>query len=247
MGKLSGKVALITGGTSGMGKATAGLFAREGATVLIVGRDKSKGEAAAKELNCQGNPVVYFFPCDLSVYEDIQRLAYDVQSRFDHLDILFNNAGIFCTNLLQDISPAEFDRVFKTNVASAIFVTKFFIDMLIKSQGVIINTASIGGLQSHIAGRKTYLYAASKAAVIEFSQLCALNYADRIRVNCLCPGPTDTPLFTNRDFSRFDGTIPLGRMGHAMDVAQAALFLASEDAAYITGAILTVDGGASLV
>ena len=118
--------------------------------------------------------------------------------------------------------------------------------MLKKTGGNIVNVSSIGGLECHIAGRSQYLYASSKAAVIQFSQLCALNYANDVRVNCICPGPTDTPIYLNRDFSWVKDQIPMGRLGKASDAAKVAVFLCSDDADYITGSIVTVDGGASL-
>ena len=113
--------------------------------------------------------------------------------------------------------------------------------------GSIINNASMGGLDSFVSGTKQYVYASTKAAVIKFSKLLAKNYADSIRVNCICPGIIETEIFINRDFSRFDGTIPMGRIGQPDDVAKVVLFLASDDASYLTGVILPIDGGASLV
>lgn len=118
---------------------------------------------------------------------------------------------------------------------------------LLKMGGNILNNASIDGMQSNVRGKLTYLYGSSKVATIQFTQICARNYSDRIRVNCLCPGVTETSLFTNRDFSRFEGTIPIGRVAQPEEIAKAALFLISDDASYVTGTILTVDGGASLL
>ena len=121
-------------------------------------------------------------------------------------------------------------------------MTKYFMPMLEKTGGTALNNASIAGI--YTVGQRAYLYATSKAALIKFTQLCALNYAGRVRVNCVCPGLIDTEIYTNRDFSRF--SIPMGRVGTPEEVAKAALFLMSEDASYITGAVLTVDGGALL-
>ncbi|MBQ7497903.1 MAG: SDR family oxidoreductase, partial [Selenomonas sp.] len=188
-----------------------------------------------------------FYPCELSEEKNIHELYKQVSAEYDLLDVLVNCAGVWKTCLLEQISQASFDEVFKINTGSVVFMTKYFMDMLEKGKGCIVNISSVGGLQSKISGRSQYLYGASKAAVIQFSQLCALNYAGRVRVNCICPGLTDTPIFTNRDFSRFQGQIPIGRMGMPKDQALAVLFLASEEASFITGAVLTVDGGASLV
>ena len=246
MRKLNNKTAIITGGTSGIGLACAKLFVEEGADVILVGRNRDKGVAAENEIRESTNGNAKFFQCDVTKVDNISALYDFVCENYGKLDILVNNAGIFLTDTLETVTFEKFERIYQTNVASAIFMTKTFIDCLKKNKGTIINVASIGGLQSYIKGSKQYLYASSKAALIEFSQYCALNYAPDVRVNCLCPGPTVTPIYLNRDFSRFDGTIPLGRMGKPDDVANAALFLASQDAEYITGAILTVDGGGSL-
>lgn len=124
-------------------------------------------------------------------------------------------------------------------------ITKEFLQSLIESHGNILNNASVAGLQAHSAG-KSYAYAASKACVIHFTKMLARNYGHLIRVNCICPGVIDTPIFINRDFSRFENSIPMRRVGSAEEVAAAANFLVSEDAGFVNGAVLTVDGGQSL-
>lgn len=187
-----------------------------------------------------------FIYCDVSASDNIQQLYATVLNRHGKLDILVNCAGIWRTQRLEDITPKEFDAIYRTNVASVIFMTKAFMPMLLESEGSILNVASIGGMQSHIAGKSQYLYASSKAAVIQFSQLCALNYAKKVRVNCLCPGPTDTPIFMNRDFSWVPLQVPMGRLGQPSDCANAAVYLSSEEASYLTGVVLPVDGGASI-
>ena len=161
------------------------------------------------------------------------------------MDVLFNNAGILLTSRLEDIDSEEWKQCFDINTNATMYMTKAFMDMLIASRGCIINNASIEGLSSNIRGKSTYMYASSKAATIHFTQIVALNYSDRVRVNCLCPGTTKTNIFTNRDFSRFDGTIPMGRIAEPIEIAKVALFLASDDASYVTGAVINVDGGAS--
>lgn len=246
MGRLEGKIALVTGATSGIGRASAVLFAKEGARVICVGRNEERGRETLQMItNEVGDGRARFFSCDVSKTEDILGLYAFVDENYDGLDILFNNAGVFVTRSLEEITDDEWDKVYQINVRGVMNMTKTFIGMLEARRGVLLNTASIGGLQSHIAGRSTYPYATSKAALIQFTKLCALNYSNKIRVNCLCPGITDTPIYTNRDFSRFAG-IPMGRVAQPEEVARAALFLVSDDASYITGAVLPVDGGASL-
>ena len=176
-----------------------------------------------------------------------KKLANYIRSEYGKLDILVNNAGIWHTHKLNEITFDEYDLVFRTNVASVMFMTQQFIDLLTRNKGNIVNISSIGGLQSHVAGRSQYVYASSKAAVIQFSQLCALNYAKEVRVNCICPGPTDTPIFLNRNFSWVKEQIPMGYMGQSEDVAELVLFISSDKAKYITGAVIPVDGGASIV
>ena len=241
-----GKKVMVTGATSGIGREIALSFAAEGAEVILIGRDVRRGQEILASIEANGSSG-RFYACDLSEEINIQELQKQVTAEYDSLDVLVNCAGIWKTYLLEQITQATFDEVFKVNTGSVVFMTKYFMDMLEKARGCIVNIASVGGLHSKISGKSQYLYAASKAAVIQFSGLCALNYAGKVRVNCICPGLTDTPIFVNRDFSRFKGQIPIGRMGKPEDQASATLFLASEEASFITGAVLTVDGGASLV
>lgn len=245
MGKLDGKIALITGATSGLGEAFAKLFAEEGAEVVLVGRSAERGEKIREEIQQAGGRA-RFMECDVSREENVQQLRREYGEVYDRLDILVNNAGILVTSPLEEIKEEDWHRVYAINTDAVMYMTKVFIGLVIASHGNILNNASIDGLQSNIRGRSTYLYATSKAATIQFTKLCALNYSDRIRVNCLCPGTTETPFFTNRDFSRFHDVIPIGRVAQPIEIAKAALFLVSDDASYVSGAVLTVDGGASL-
>lgn len=247
MGRLNGKNALITGATSGIGEAIATLFAEEGATVIIVGRNEDKGTRVVKNIEDKGG-IAVFFRCDVTKIETVKELRDEYEKKYSTLDILVNNAGILITDTLEDIKEEDWELVFDTNVHSAMRVTQCFIDLIEKSKGNILNNTSIDGLQSLTRGRANYAYCASKAAEIKFTQQLALNYTPRgIRVNCLCPGVTETPFFTNRDFTRFNEKIPMGRVAQPEEIAKAALFLVSDDASYISGATLTVDGGASLL
>lgn len=245
MGELNGKIALVTGGTSGIGKEVVLAFLKEDAYVFFTGRDEAKGIELEKKVSSLGYHSK-FIKCDVTKQEDIVNLKKSVLSEKNRLDILVNCAGIWETYTLENITYENYERIFKTNVASVIFMTQAFIKELEMANGNIVNISSIGGMQSHIAGKSQYLYASAKAAVIQFSQLCALNYAKKVRINCLCPGPTDTPIYLNRDFSKIEKDIPMGRLGMPDETAKAVLFLASSDSSYINGAVLTVDGGASI-
>jgi NAD(P)-dependent dehydrogenase (short-subunit alcohol dehydrogenase family) len=135
--------------------------------------------------------------------------------------------------------------MFVTNVTSYFLLTKYALPYLIESKGIILNNASVAGLQSNIKGR-SYAYSSAKSAVIQFSRACALNYGKDVRINCICPGVIDTPMYINKNFDRYMSDIPVKRVGTPEDVAKAALFLCSDLASYVHGAVLTVDGGFSL-
>lgn len=245
MGKLEGKIAIITGGTSGIGEASAKIFSDEGATVIIVGRNQQKGMEALKRIGKTDK--VFFLQCDVTDEISVKQLKKNVLSQFGKIDILFNNAGILITSSLSDISEDDWNKTFDLNVKAIMLMTKEFIDEIVNAKGNILNCASIDGLDCNIRGTKNYMYSSSKAASIHFTKYCALNYSDKIRVNCICPGVTDTPLWTNRDFSRFNSAIPMGRVGQTEEIAKVALFLVSDDASYVTGAVVPVDGGAALM
>lgn len=246
MDRLKDKVVLITGATSGIGEASARLFAEEGADVILVGRNQENGGKIEADIRSKGFRAT-FFPCDVTDEESISALKEQIRNKYGRLDVLFNNAGLLISSRLEDIDTEDWKKVFEINTNAVMYMTRAFLELLIRSHGNILNNASIDGLQSNVRGRSTYLYASSKAATIQFTQVCALNYSNQIRVNCICPGVTETPFFTNRDFSRFDGTIPMGRVGQPEEIAKAALFLVSDDASYVSGAVLTVDGAASLM
>lgn len=245
MGKLEGKIALITGATSGMGRATAYKFAAEGAHVIVVGRNEERGTEVCRTIMKEGGCAKLFL-CDVSSEENIKQLYECVSKRYDRIDVLFNNAGIWITDPLENICEKTLEKVFSTNFNPVLFMTKYFIDMVKVCHGTIINNASMGGLEGYTSGSKQYLYHSSKAAVIKFTKLTAKNFAAEIRVNCICPGLIETEIFENRDFSRFNEVIPMGRMGKVEEVAKVVTFLASNEASYITGAVIPIDGGASL-
>ena len=245
MGKLDGKIAVITGGTSGIGAATAELLAQEGARVIIAGRGVQRGEKVAKEMRTKGLEVV-FQPCDVAELDSCQQLRAYVENKYGQLDILVNNAGILITGSLEELSDEEWDKTYSINTKGMMHLCKAFIDMLQSSHGVILNNASINGLNSYIKGKRSYMYATSKAAAIQFTRYMAKNYAPEVRVNALCPGMTVTNLFTNRDFSRFDGVNLLGRMAQPEEIAKVALFLVSDDSSFMTGSVIVADGGETI-
>lgn len=246
MGKLEGKNVLITGGTSGIGEAAAILFAHEGANTIIVGRNKEKGEAVVKKILENGGEAQYMH-CDLTSESSVCNLKKQFENKYDHLDVLMNSAGVLMTSPLETIDEREWCYVFDANTHLIMRMTKAFINLVLQCGGNILNIASNVGMSNMCKGRANYAYAASKAATIKFTEQLALNYTPLgIRVNCLCPGTTETPIFTNKDFSRFNESIPMGRVGQPNEIAKAALFLVSDDASYVSGAVLAVDGAASL-
>lgn len=247
MNKLKNKIALITGATSGIGAASAELFVSEGATVIIDGRTEEKGINLMNRLCTEyGSDKAAFFKCDVTNKEDIEQLKEFVLKKYGRLDILFNNAGTLLTGSLEEITDEDWDYSYEMNVKALMHVCQAFIEMLKESRGVVLNNASNIGMQDYISGRRSYMYATSKAAAIQFTKHLARNYAPEVRVNVLCPGVTETNIFTNRDFSRFADCNLLGRIAQPEEIAKVALFLCSEDASYITGATIVADGGETI-
>lgn len=245
MNRLDGKTAVITGGTSGMGEACAKRFAKAGAYVVVAGRNDERGEKIVEAIRGDNGEAVYCHT-DVSDEEEVKRLIDKAVKTYKKIDILFNNAGIFpVTPSLEDMEMASWEKIMDVNAAGIVRVTKHAIPYLQESRGVILNNASVAGMHSFASG-KTYAYSASKAAVIQFTRMIAKVYGEKVRANCICPGVIDTPIFVNRDFSRYYDSIPMHRVGTPEDVAKVANFLVSDDAGYINGAVLTVDGGMSV-
>lgn len=250
MKKLQDKVAIITGATSGIGKASARILAENGAKVVVSGRDRERGNSTVKEILacCEADSEnVVFFPCDVTKETEAKALIEETVTRFGRIDILFNNSGVMLPSMEIERMPVEdWKTTFDTNVTGAFLVTRYARPYLAESKGCILNNASIAGMHSYAAGR-SYAYSAAKAAMIQFSHQMAKNYGEEgIRCNCICPGIIQTPILGDRKPEEYAKRIPLGRVGEPEDVAKAVLFLVSEEAAYITGAVLPVDGGASL-
>ncbi len=248
MGKLDGKAAVITGAASGIGRASALLFAREGAAVLVADVDRRRGEQVAREIGAESGRAV-FVEVDVARAPSVRAMIERALSEFGRLDILFNNAGIGGDlGPLAESTEENFDRVIAVNLKGVFLGMKFGIEAMLRSGGgAIINTASVAGL---IGARGFSAYGASKGGVIQLTRAAALEYADRnIRVNCICPGIIDTPILgmiPDEMRARIARRNPMGRMGTAEEIARAALFLASDDSSYATGAVLVLDGGASV-
>jgi NAD(P)-dependent dehydrogenase (short-subunit alcohol dehydrogenase family) len=249
--KLANKVAVITGAGSGMGRAAAVLFAGEGAAIAAVDVREPAAVQTADEITAKGGRAIGL-AADVSRSVDVKRMFELAAAQFGRLDIIYNNAGTIEENdLLHEIGDEEFDRVIEVNLRGVFLGIKYAVPYLIKAGGgAIINTASVGGLKS-FAGKPAYT--ASKSAVIALTQVAGMQYGGHnIRVNCICPGIIYTSM--SRDVHRqkfgkeldpgIKGRISaLGRIGMPEDVARVALFLASDDAAFVTAAPFIVDGG----
>ena len=243
---LSGKVALITGGSGGIGFSIAEILAEAGADVVITGRDQDRLETASRRI--AGSLAV---AADVRKAVDVREAVRKAVERFGRLDILVNNAGIFPRiKRLHEIGEDEWNEVLDVNLTGQYRVTKEAIPHLQKTSGSIINISSDAGLKAY-RGFNADAYSAAKAALIALTKCWALEYAeDRIRVNCICPGVVDTDMTrpfvkTQKDRDFMDAEHPLGRMGRPEDVAKAVLYFASDDADWTTGAVLAVDGGES--
>ena len=242
------KLALITGATSGIGEATAEKFVDNGFVVALVGRSETRGKSVVERINEKYKKrTAFFYQCDVSKEEEVKKMIQNVINSFGRIDVLFNNAGVMLPSMEIERMPVdEWQATFDINVTGMFYVTRYAKPYLLASKGCIINNASIAGLQHYAAGR-SYAYSASKAAVIQFSHQMAKNYGEEgIRVNCICPGIIDTPILGDRDRKIYAERIPLGYVGQPEDVAKVVAFLASEDAKYLTGVVLPIDGGASL-
>jgi len=254
MSKLSGRVAIITGATSGIGKATALLFAEAGADLVITGRRAELGHRLERAINEAGGHCV-FVEADHTRAEDCSRVVERTLAEFGRLDILFNNAGIVTRGTAETTTEETWNETFAINVTAVWRMSKLVLPQMRKQgKGVIVNN---GSDWSVVAGRDAFPYIMSKGALAMMTKSMALDYArENIRVNAVCPGDTfverwvEKGYFENSDpvtiedaIKESSSYIPMGRFGKPEEIAQAVLFLASDDSSFITGHLLLVDGG----
>jgi NAD(P)-dependent dehydrogenase (short-subunit alcohol dehydrogenase family) len=248
--RLENKIALITGGTSGIGEATAVLFAREGAKVAITGRSEDRGNGVAATIMKDGGKAI-FIRADVRRAEECRHAVQETLRAFGRVDILFNNAGVFYPHTILDCTEEEWDLQMDINLKGTFLMSKAALPgMLEQGSGVIINNSSGWGIAG---GDAAVAYCASKGGVVLLTKAMAIDHGRQgIRVNCICPGDVDTPMLPEdarmrglewEDYLAGCANRPLGRIGTTDEIAKAALFLASDDSSFMTGAALVVDGG----
>lgn len=243
MNKLNGKIAVVTGGNSGIGYASAKKLKEEGATVIITGRSAEKVKTASEELGVKG------IVADVKDLSAIDALVAEVKNEFNNVDILFVNAGIFAPAPLGQISEQNYDDQMGINFKGALFTVEKFLPILNEGASII----NLGSINAYTGMANTAVYAASKAALNSYTRTAATELAPRkIRVNVVNPGPVETPIFgktgmSEEELNGFAGAIqdkiPLKRFGQPEDVANLVAFLASDDASFITGSEYNIDGG----
>jgi NAD(P)-dependent dehydrogenase (short-subunit alcohol dehydrogenase family) len=250
MGKLNGKSVIVTGATQGMGRAIAERFAAEGAKVIVNGRNRDLGEEVVESIIKKGGEA-RFVQADIRSFEENQRLVNSALEAFGRLDILVSNAGILGLGSITGVSMESWQRTLDTNLNALFYLLRAGIPKMQKSGG---NVVVIGSIAAHKGFPNHAAYCASKGAVQSLVKQAAVDYAPEIRINLIQPGPVETELyrasavaFPNPDtiLDEVPGSLPMGRTGTPDDIAKTALFLASDDSAWMTGSVLTIDGGAS--
>ncbi|MFN8940548.1 MAG: SDR family NAD(P)-dependent oxidoreductase [Acidobacteriota bacterium] len=240
--RLDGKVALITGGASGIGERAARAFSAAGAIIIIADLDTAKAEALAAEL--PGSRAIH---CDITSEESVKHVFQQVP----HLDILINNAGIGLVGGVTETELSDFERVMRVNVTGMFLVTKHAVPLLIASHGSMVNIGSVAGLSGV---RKRFGYCASKGAVVAMTRQLAVDYPTEFRVNCICPGTVDTPFVEGylekyhkhekeKVRAELNQRQPIGRLGKPEEIANLALYLSTQEAAFVNGSVITIDGG----
>jgi meso-butanediol dehydrogenase/(S,S)-butanediol dehydrogenase/diacetyl reductase len=244
MNRFAGKVIVVTGGASGIGAAAARRFHAEGASVLITDVNDAMGQTLASDL---GQHRAVYRRVDVAQWEDVERMVQDAVSTFGRLDVLFNNAGIGSFATTPDITLEEWRRVIDIDLNGVFYGCRAAIPVMRKQgSGAIINTASISGLSGDFGFAA---YNAAKGAVINYTRAAAIDHArEGIRINAVCPGPVATPIVAAiNDMpavkKEWDERVPMGRFANPEEIASVVAFLASDDASFMTGAIIAVDGG----
>ena len=244
--RLKDKVAIVTGAGSGIGETTALTFAKEGAKVVVVDVVDSAGNETVEQIRAAGSDAKYVHT-DVTSADDIQSMVTETISNYGRLDVLFNNAGIAMRLAVADLPEEDWDRCIDVNLKGAYLGSKYAIPaMMVNGGGSIINTASIYGI---VGGPNRAAYVASKGGIVNLTRGMALDYADsNIRVNCICPGYTDTPIIQNivETPTKYQALVeqhPMGRLAKPLDIAYGALYLASDESAFVTGIALPIDGG----
>ena len=248
--RLSGKVALITGGGTGIGRAIALAFAREGANVAVAGRRVHKLKEVVGEMEKEGGQPIAV-ECDVTRARDAERAVLETAKKFGKLNVLVNNAGMLSVSTVENVSEEDWDSVMTVNLKGPFLLSRAALKEFRKTGGgAIVNIGSVLGL---VAMQNRAAYCASKGGVTMLTKAMALDHAhENVRVNCICPSIVETELvqglFNDSEQGKAlrkarEGTIPLGRFGKPMDVAELAVFLASEESSWITGAAIPLDGG----
>jgi NAD(P)-dependent dehydrogenase (short-subunit alcohol dehydrogenase family) len=252
--KLEGRVALVTGGTSGIGQATAVLFAREGAAVAFTGRRLERGRSVANEITSFGGSAL-FIPADHTREEDCRRAVDTVEAQFGSVGVLFNNAGVVLAGTAESTTEADWALTFELNVTAVWRMSRMVLPLMrAHGGGVIVNNASDWGV---VGAPDALAYCASKGAVIQITRAMALGNAhENIRINAVCPGDTFVERWSEEGYFKGSGPVPreqalresgadlpLGRFAEPQEIAKAVLFLACDDSSFMTGATLMVDGG----
>jgi len=248
--KLQGRVALITGGTSGIGRATATLLAREGAAVGVMGRDQVRGHAVVADIERAGGRAL-FTAGDVRRADDCHRVVDATVAAFGRLDVLFNNAGVLFPRTVPEMTEAEWRETIDVSLTGAFLMSKYALPiMMAQHSGVIIHNSSGWGIQG---GDRAAAYCAAKGGLIVMAKAMAIDHGPQgIRVNCVCPGDVETPMLSAEaqmrgiEWTTYRSACanrPLQRVGTVDDIARAVLFLASDDSSFMTGSALIVDGG----
>jgi len=244
--RLKDKVAIITGGGSGIGRATAELFAREGAGVVVADYNADAGQEAVQAIQDTGGDAV-FVQVDVSDWDQVQNMVQAALDAYSGVDILFNNAGVLIFGTILDTDEASWNRLMSINLTGVFLCSKAVLPhMISRGGGSIINASSSTG--AHDAAGNSAAYVASKGGVALLTKAMAIDHAgDNVRVNAVAPGPTDTPMladnFSPEELVDFAATFPMKRLGQPEELAQAVLFLASDEASFVTGCVLAADGG----